>query len=253
MTRHGFKNATTDPELIAWWWTRTPDANIAIATGAPGPDVLDIDVKPAGTGWAAYHRLRRAGLLNGAHMMCTTRNGGAHVYFAGTDQRCGSLGKQFIDFRSVGGYVMAPGSTVPADDWAAQGTGRYEIVWCLGGFRKNGLIRKCGDRRGSDARLDWAACKRLLTPPPRRATSPTPGRLSDLNRLPRWLCDRLEDADPPDRSAAFHRIVAGCAYAGLDLTQTMTLLESWPPAVDKYGPRVCAEVERSWIKVGGVA
>jgi hypothetical protein len=235
MTPRGFKDATVDPELIAYWWTRTPDANIAIATGAPGPDVFDIDIKPKGTGWPAFHRLHEAGLLAGAHMRSSTRNGGAHLYFAGTDQRCGSIGKLFVDFKAAGGYVMAPGSAVPADDWASQGSGRYELVWS----------------RDSEARLDWAACKQLLTPSPPRVIRPSSGRLVDLNRLPRWLCARLEDADPPDRSAAFHRIVAGCAYAGLDLPQTMTLLESWPPAVDKYRNRVCAEVERSWAKVTG--
>jgi hypothetical protein len=40
---HGVKDATTDPEQITRWWTRNPDRNVAIATGTPGPDVLDID------------------------------------------------------------------------------------------------------------------------------------------------------------------------------------------------------------------
>src|SRR5579859_4487703 len=42
-TRHGFRDATTDPQQIRWWWDRQPAANVAIATGAPGPDVLDVD------------------------------------------------------------------------------------------------------------------------------------------------------------------------------------------------------------------
>lgn len=43
LTAHGFKDATTDPARIRAWWHRWPDANVAIATGEPGPDVLDVD------------------------------------------------------------------------------------------------------------------------------------------------------------------------------------------------------------------
>src|SRR6266542_926058 len=42
-TRHGFHDATTSPDRIRSWWRRQPAANLAIATGRPGPDVLDID------------------------------------------------------------------------------------------------------------------------------------------------------------------------------------------------------------------
>src|SRR6185369_5071942 len=114
---------------------------------------FDIDVKPEGNGWAAFEKLRRAGLLAGAARLCATRNGGAHLYFAGTEQRCSALRTVFVDFRSAGGYVLAPPSTVPADDWAPNGTGRYELIWS----------------RESDERLDWAACRALLMPAPKRA------------------------------------------------------------------------------------
>ena len=51
-TPHGYRDATTDPEQITDWFARHPDCNLAIATGAPGPDVLDVDVSTArpGTG-----------------------------------------------------------------------------------------------------------------------------------------------------------------------------------------------------------
>jgi hypothetical protein len=236
MTVHGFQDATTDRAAITRWWTRTPNANVAIATGAPGPDVFDVDIKREGTGWAAFNLLRRSGLLAGAHTLCTTRNGGAHLYFAGTDQRCGSIRNLFVDFKAAGGYVMVPPSTVPADDFAPQGTGRYELVWS----------------RDSDAQLDWSACKELLTPAPIRPKRPAV-RLVDINQLPGWLCDRLADGDPADRSAAFHGLVSGCAYAGFDLTQTVAIVSSWPPGVEKYGGRLSAEVERSWRKITGRA
>jgi hypothetical protein len=236
-TAHGFKDATTDLGIIRAWWARMPTANVAIATGAPGPDVFDVDVKPTGTGWPAFDALRRSGRLAGALMLCATRNGGAHVYFTGTNQPCGSIPKMFVDFKAAGGYVLAPPSTVPADDYAPQGTGRYELIWS----------------RDSHTSMDWASCRALLTPPAARRRPIPRVRCVDLDRLPKWLCDRLADGDPPDRSAAFHGLVGGCAHAGLDLAQTISVLQSWAPGVGKYGARLATEVERSWTKIGGAA
>jgi hypothetical protein len=63
VTRHGFKEATTDPVRIRAWWARHPACNVAIATGTPGPDVLDVDQRgEAGNGFAAFNRLHREGL-----------------------------------------------------------------------------------------------------------------------------------------------------------------------------------------------
>ena len=58
-TAHGYRDATRDERQIATWFDRHPDWNLAIATGAPGPDVLDIDNHgPAGNGYAAFRRLK---------------------------------------------------------------------------------------------------------------------------------------------------------------------------------------------------
>jgi bifunctional DNA primase/polymerase-like protein len=66
-TAHGYLDATADPQQITRLFTRHPGANLAIATGAPGPDVLDVDQHgPAGNGYAAFNRLHRAGMLDGA-------------------------------------------------------------------------------------------------------------------------------------------------------------------------------------------
>ena len=40
-TPHGYRNASTDPEQINAWFGRRPGCNLAIATGFPGPDVLE--------------------------------------------------------------------------------------------------------------------------------------------------------------------------------------------------------------------
>src|SRR5271169_3824543 len=86
-TAHGCKDATTDRCAIVQWWNGDATFNVAIATGWPGPDVLDVDDREGGTGWAAFNRLKAAGLLAGSQMLVRTRSGGLHVYFAGSDQR----------------------------------------------------------------------------------------------------------------------------------------------------------------------
>jgi len=91
-TAHGYRDATTDPEQITAWFAQGPRWNLAIATGAPGPDVLDVDDHgPAGNGYAAFATLSRAGLLDGAALYVRTPRGGLHAYFTGSDQRNGHL------------------------------------------------------------------------------------------------------------------------------------------------------------------
>ena len=84
-TAHGYRDATTDEQQITGWFGRHPDWNLAIATGAPGPDVLDVDQHgPAGNGYPAFRRLRAAGLLDGAAIYVRTPSGGLHAYFTGS-------------------------------------------------------------------------------------------------------------------------------------------------------------------------
>jgi P4 family phage/plasmid primase-like protien len=71
----------------------------------------------------------------------------------------------------------------------------------------------------------------------------------DFSLLPSSIVYRLETLDPPDRSVAFHGLVAACRAEGLTQGQTLTVMDSWSPARDKYGTRLAAEVARSWAKV----
>jgi Bifunctional DNA primase/polymerase, N-terminal len=104
LTRHGFRDATTDEQRITAWFGGHPDWNLAIATGAPGPDVLDVDQHgTAGNGYAAFAKLRHAHLVDGAAAYVRTPSGGLHAYFRGSDQRNGHLPVHHLDFRSRGG------------------------------------------------------------------------------------------------------------------------------------------------------
>ena len=164
---HGFRDATTDEQQITKWFGRGFAWNLAIATGAPGPDVLDIDQHgEAGNGYPAFGKLRRAGLADGAAAYVRTPAGRMHAYFTGSDQRNGRLPSHHLDFRSQGGYILAPPSQI--------------------GGKSYYLIKKL-DGRSS---LDWAAVTRLLEPqrqqqpppPTRPRTGPRPA--GPLGRQP---------------------------------------------------------------------
>ena len=169
-TTHGYRDASTDPGQITYWFTRSPRSNLAIATGAPGPDVLDIDQHgPDGDGFAALIRLRDAKLLDGAAAYVRTPSGGMHAYFTGTRQHCGHLPAHHIDFLAAGGYVLAPPSAV--------GGRPYRILWEP-------------DGRGD---LNWDTATRLLQPEPRHQQHRQPqaaGR--DLSGLARWVATQPE-------------------------------------------------------------
>ncbi len=170
-TRHGFRDASTDPNEIRSWWRRQPGANLAVATGAPGPDVLDVDKHgPEGSGFAAYRQLDEAGLLDGAIAMVATPRGGLHVYFTGTEQASGRLPRHFLDFKAVGGYVLAPPSRV--------GGKPYRMLIDGAGF---GI-------------LDWAEITRLLEPRRERLIRRRVATIGDPARLVAWVA-RLEEGN----------------------------------------------------------
>jgi hypothetical protein len=111
-TRHGFKDATVDPERIRGWWTNTP-YNIGLPTGRAF-DVIDIDV-PAGV--PSYHQLLTGNELPDIHGWVSTASGGMHLYIepSGDGNRAGIM--PGIDYRGAGGYVVAPPSRLTERHW----------------------------------------------------------------------------------------------------------------------------------------
>jgi hypothetical protein len=187
-TRNGCKDATTDEKTITRWWQNGPLCNIGIATGDPGIDVLDVegDRKPGGSGWEAFHLLKRCGLLGGASALVRTPSDGVHVYFRGTAQSNGSLGGHHIDFRGAGGYVVAAPSHVVTEHYS----GDYEVI----------------DQRDAAGTLDWRSVKNLLDrpkPPARPRGMPK----ADVGALANWV------AKLPEGSRNNGLFWAGCRAA----------------------------------------
>lgn len=91
LTRRGFTEATTDQRRIARWWDRWPEANIGLPTGNGSVDVVDVDLHPSGSGFAALERARRVGLFNGWACAVRTPSGGLHFYYPADPGRPPSL------------------------------------------------------------------------------------------------------------------------------------------------------------------
>jgi hypothetical protein len=172
-TEHGFHDARADHRQIERWWSRDPDRNVAIATGAPGPDVVDVDVHENGSGFAAFNRAKRAGLVGGYHAIVRTPSTGFHLYYQGTGQRNGSIRGQHVDFRSQGGYVVAPPSRA--------GGAQYIVV---------------KHEPATGATVSWDAIRGLLEPQPQPGRQPggrARGRdteATSLDRLVEWTARR---------------------------------------------------------------
>lgn len=165
LTHHGVKDAVVNEATIRWWWQRRPLANVAVATGAPAPDVIDVDTKDDRDGYASLGRLRRAGLLAGPIALVRTPSGGMHLYYVGSDQGNGSLRAHGVDFRASGGYVLAPPSVVDGRP--------YELV----------------EHRAEGRPVDWSRIRAFLDPPrPATSSGGSSGTVhSDLDGLARWV------------------------------------------------------------------
>jgi hypothetical protein len=183
----GFLGARCDrQQVLNWFEGRYAGHNLASPTGYPCSDVLDVDVRPNGSGWAAFERLKDAGQLAGAHRLVRTPSGGAHLYFAGTAQRGGSLRGEHLDFKARGGYVLLPPSVV--------GGRRYEVI---------------ADRPPTGAVLDWEAAKNFLSPP-RPYRSPRAWRGGGAQNLVGWLEGEVEG----NRNAALYWAASRAAEIG---------------------------------------
>jgi Bifunctional DNA primase/polymerase, N-terminal len=185
---HGFKSAHADAERLAAGMPRGLP-NLAIPTGYPGPaDVLDVDEHgEAGNGWAAFGRLKNAGLVAGAFRLVRTPSGGLHAYFAPTNQRSGGIRDAHIDFKASGGYVLVPPSQI--------GGRRYEVI---------------ADRPQTGARLDWPAVQQVLRPP-RQITSQRRNGSGKVDHLPDWVASQTAVGD---RNRALYWAACRAAEAG---------------------------------------
>ena len=112
-TRHGFYDATTDPEQLQTWWQRWPDANVGVRTGREsGLAVLDIDPERGGEETLAELIAVHRPLPETVESL--TGGGGRHIYFAYPPDPPGTWPRELgpgIDLKADGGYIVVPPST----------------------------------------------------------------------------------------------------------------------------------------------
>lgn len=227
LTEHGFHESTTDPAQIAAWWRRWPRANIGVPTGhISGLEVVDVDEKPSGSGFPAFDRARRTGLLPGWLALVRTPSGGAHVYFRADPYRAQpswQAAGAHVDFRGAGGYIVVPPSVVTSGGRR----GRYELV---------------GPGQPHPAAVDAKALRDFLDPrpdpAPHRARGPI--RSEDAKRLAAWVALRGEG----ERNRGLFWAACRLAEAGVDPAVTLDALGS---AAERAGlpPREVAVTIRS--------
>ncbi len=111
---HGLKDATTDAAIIREWWGKCPTANTGLPTGQAF-DVLDVDRpkpgQPADGQVTLWELVAEHGPLPAGPTVLTPSDG-LHLYFAptGLGNRAGL--RPGLDYRGVGGYVLAPPSVL---------------------------------------------------------------------------------------------------------------------------------------------
>jgi len=180
LTRHGFLDATTNVRQVSAWWGRWPDANLGVPTGPmSGVDVVDIDVRPTGDGYAAFDRVERQIGADSWAAWVTTPSGGTHLYYPadpGRPQSSWACGSAHVDFRGAGGYIIVPPSAVQI--------GGQPMSYRLIGTQAD--PRPVDSKRLRDA-LDPVHANRRLAGRIIRRSSGT-----DTSRLASWVAGRPE-------------------------------------------------------------
>lgn len=217
-TSHGFYDATTVAEQVAYWWRRNPEANIAVRTGVVpglgrGVDVLDVDAHATGTGFPILQGLRRSGLIDQWAHAVRSPSGGLHLYYPADParpQRTWARPGSHVDLRAGGGYII----TVPSRLIVGGQSRAYTPV---GGARRDA------------APVDGDRIRELLTPP----RPPRPARTSravppDATRRVAALRSWLARAQEGNRNASL--FWAACRMVELGATEQDTLAQLGPAA-----------------------
>jgi hypothetical protein len=112
------KYATLDEAMIRRVWGAKP-YNIGVTMGG-GFLGLDIDVKDGRQGLASAEALG----VEPAGFVVRTPSGGLHVYYSGPDvaNSAGKLGPG-LDVRSLGGYLVGPGSVIEGNAYVVEADG----------------------------------------------------------------------------------------------------------------------------------
>ncbi|MBB3024051.1 hypothetical protein FHX50_002358 [Helcobacillus massiliensis] len=227
LTARGFHDATTDLAQITQWWTRWPEANLGLPTGAvSGVVVVDVDVREHVDGRESMRRALNAGRAGVPVFTVVSPSGGRHGYYPATPglvQRSWQAARAGVDFRGDGGYIVIPPSHTDA--------GSYRLVTV---------------RQGAAGGIDSEALRDFLDPRPalkpraadRGMAQSEPGVV--VSRLAAWVAGLGEG----ERNRGL--FWAACRAAEHDITPATAVDVLGAAAAEAgLGPREIAATVRS--------
>jgi hypothetical protein len=119
---NGCHGASANRDVIEGWWDDHADANIGIATGHL-IDVVDIDGAPGQKSRAERWEDIFARIdADCVAKVLTPRAGGMHLYVPATGDGNSAGIFPGVDYRGIGGYVVAPPSVTPEGSYRFLGT-----------------------------------------------------------------------------------------------------------------------------------
>jgi len=218
--RHGLNDASTDPRQIEAWWHRWPEANIGLRTGIT-MDVADVDSEE---GWHGLCHLLGGEMPAGPQVR--TGSGGRHFWFrpTGFGNRVRLL--PGLDWRGIGGYVVAPPSRHPRGDYRwLRGPAEPlpEGSSTLRALIEGPTIMPVAHRPITHP--DRYAAAALIAEADRVARAPTGTRNDTLNRAA-FALGRLVGAGLLDQAEVVRELDAAARFAGLGRAETHRTIRS---------------------------
>ena len=136
---NGFKNATTNPDIIRQWFTEFPAANLAIAI----PEgVIVVDIDPRNGGDVTWDELSAGRTVNTLTSISGRGDGGFHLWLnQPPDIKLNTKLGPGVDVKAGGkGYIVAPPSIHPDSGlpytWADQGDTTNPPEWLVDALTK---------------------------------------------------------------------------------------------------------------------
>ncbi|RCG19034.1 DNA primase [Sphaerisporangium album] len=286
---HGFHAATTDPQLIARWWSARPDFGVGIACGPARLVVIDIDAHPGPVpardrilpGIPVDDRVDLNGLASGFHtlallsalrgapdpagdettMRVRTPSGGLHVwyrtgaptYLCSTGSSSGRALAWQVDVRAAGGYIIAPGTQTNAGTYSVLGSCRHPAPlpdWLAQELTRTGHL--------ATAAPEQAAAHNLVPPRARQAVlSVGGGRTAVARALDTVLAEVLACASVPEGAGFTGKLNRAAYTAGgliasghLQEDQAEQLLTQAAAHARPGQDRRCAQIIRNGLIAG---
>ena len=149
-TAHGFKDATTDSDVIAALWKADNDFNIGLPTGVLF-DVIDVDIVKHPHALQVWLDISERFEVDAI----ARTPGGVHYYVlpTGRGNQAKINGVEGLDYRGAGGYVVGPPSRRPDGRywWESRPSPRITRGWDQGAWEQSAVDEQRGAREESES------------------------------------------------------------------------------------------------------